>query len=352
MEKELLIWKWNQWQKRLARSEQERAYDQEKAGKAARRAVRKAEKQAAAERGGDRTGIVAEVRKARCLVLHEGSYLDCPLDPRTLRALLETPVVGDRVTFDLDDEGKGILRQILPRSTKLVRMRTQRRDSTRQQQHEEHVLAANVDVAVIVASTALPPFHPRLVDRYLIMCQYGDVSPVLCLNKCDLVEEPPDLSIYQKLGIPVIYASADTGQGIDELREQLQGKYSVLTGHSGVGKSSLINRLLEAEVLQVAEVSSASGRGRHTTTVSSLHKLDDTTNLIDTPGIRSLSLWEVDRYSLRFYFPEFEEPSLNCKFRNCLHDSEPGCGVKEAVERGEIPEERYESYLRVLSAEC
>ncbi|MGI5835121.1 MAG: ribosome small subunit-dependent GTPase A [Chloroflexota bacterium] len=352
MEKEHLIRKWCQGQKRVARAEQERAYDQEKVEKAVRRAARKAEKQIAAGKSGDRAGIVAEVRKARCLVLHEGSYLDCPLEPRILRALPEVPVVGDRVSFDLDESGRGTIRQILPRSTKLVRMRTQRRDSTRQSLQEEHVLAANVDVAVIVASVALPPFHPRLVDRYLIMCRYGDVSPVLCINKCDLVEDPPDLSIYQRLGIPVIYTSADTGQGIGELREQIQGKYSVLTGHSGVGKSSLINRLLEEEILQVADVSSASGRGRHTTTVSSLHKLDDTTYLIDTPGIRSLSLWEVDRQSLRFYFPEFEEPSLDCKFRNCLHDSEPDCGVKEAVERGEIPEERYDSYLRVLSAEC
>lgn len=352
MDEHRCVWGARQWQKRLFRSERKQAYYKSGVEKASRQAAKKAAKKAALERPVDKVGIVAEVRKARCLVVHEGEYVDCKLDPRTLRMLEEVPVVGDKVVFDLDEEGVGILRQILPRATRLVRMRTERRDYTRQQRQEEHVLATNVDVAVIVASAALPPFHPRLVDRYLIMCQYGEVSPVLCINKSDLVSELPDLSAYRRLGVPVVYASAVTGQGVEELREHLHGKYSVLTGHSGVGKSSLVNRLLAKEVLQVAEVSSATGRGRHTTTASSLHKLDDSTYLIDTPGIRSLALWEMDRQSLRFYFPEFEEPALRCRFRNCLHASEPECGVKEAVERGEIAGERYESYIRVLSSEC
>ncbi len=350
MDEHRVVWEARQWQKRTDRTESEQAYEGSRSSKEARRAARRATK-AATEGTGEREGIVAEVRRARCLVLHEGQYVDCPLDPHTLRLLTDVPVAGDRVAFDLDDIGQGTLHRILPRATKLVRMRTQRGSSSRQQQQEEQVLAANVDLAVIVASAAMPPFHPRLVDRYLIMCQYGEVAPLLCLNKCDLAEEQPDLSIYEGLGVPVLYTSATTGEGLEELRVHLQGKFSVLTGHSGVGKSSLVNRLLEQEILQVAEVSAATGRGRHTTTVSSLHKLDEGTYLIDTPGIRSLALWEVDSYSLRFYFPEFEEPSLNCKFRNCLHASEPGCAVKEAVRLGDIPFERYESYLRVLSGE-
>jgi ribosome biogenesis GTPase len=212
----------------------------------------------------------------------------------------------------------------------------------------EHVLAANVDIAVIVASAASPAFHSRLVDRYLVMCQFGDVSPLLCLNKVDLADTLPDLSIYRDLGIPVVLASAAAGYGIAEMGEHLAGKTAVLTGHSGVGKSSLVNRLLGEDRERVGAVGGG-GRGRHTTVASTLHVLERSTFVIDTPGIRSLGLWKIGRDELRYYFPEFANHADDCRFRDCLHRSEPGCAVIAAVARGELPTARYDSYLRLLS---
>lgn len=346
-----VIWAYQQYEKRVNRNSKKRQYEEQRAERAAAKARKAAEDDGG--RSGGLTGIVAAVQRSRCLVAHGESYVPCRIPVRALAGSEGDPVVGDRVAFDWESEGQGVVRRVLPRASRLVRMRVNRgaRGWNHGRDAEEQVLAANVDVAVIVASAAAPAFHPRLVDRYLVMCQYGEVAPVVCLNKCDLTETPPDLSTYERMGIPVVYCSAATGQGLPELREQLKGKYSVLTGHSGVGKSSLINRLLGEKKLEVGEVSVATGKGRHTTTTSSLHRLDDNTYLIDTPGIRSLSLWAVERDSIRLYFPDFEQASLRCKFRDCLHLAEPDCGVKEAVERGEVAPERYDSYVRMMNEE-
>lgn len=346
-----VVWGYQQFEKRENRSSKKQQYQEQRAERAAEKA-RKAGK-SETEQPGACTGTVAAVQKSRCLVAHGDSFVPCRIPVRALDGSEGDPVVGDRVTFDWEEEGQGVVRRVLPRGSKLVRMRVSRgaRGWNPRKEAEEQVLAANVEVAVIVASAAAPAFHPRLVDRYLVMCQYGEVAPVICLNKCDLAEDLPDLSIYERMGIPVVYCSATTGQGLQDLKEQLKGSYSVLTGHSGVGKSSVINRLLGEEILEVGEVSSVTGKGRHTTTVSSLHRLDGATYLIDTPGIRSLSLWAVDRGSIRLYFPDFEEASQECRFRNCLHLTEPGCGVKEAAERNEVAPERYDSYVRMMSEE-
>ncbi|MBI4497498.1 MAG: ribosome small subunit-dependent GTPase A [Chloroflexi bacterium] len=296
---------------------------------------------------GQFTGVIVEAQKPSYTVTYGDQFLRCDVDEEILPTDGASPVVGDRVTFDIED-GRGIVRHVLPRVSQLVRMRA---DSTRRSAfaQEAHVLAANVDVAVIVAATVSPPFRPRLIDRYLVMCRYGKVAPIVCMNKCDLVTVPPDLRLYQQMNIPVVYASASTGQGIADLRILLQGKYAVLTGHSGVGKSSLINALLGSQVQAVREVGRKFGRGRHTTTTSSLHRLDAQTYLIDTPGVRALGLWKIDRETLLLYFPEFEQYETECKFRNCIHINEPECGVKAAVARGEIATVWYDSYLRMAN---
>jgi ribosome biogenesis GTPase len=293
------------------------------------------------------SGLVAGVQR--------GGVLTVLVDGRTYGASLTRDLVregyaltvGDRVRAVLDTPGRVMIVGVEPRRSRLARIREDR--SRRSEfSREEAVLAANVDVAMIVAAVADPPFHPKLVDRFLVICQYGGIRPILCLNKCDLVDAPPDLAIYEQLGLPIVYASAATGAGLDELRRLLHGNVAVFTGHSGVGKSSLVNALLGEEHQVVGAVRSADGRGRHTTTSSSLLRLDDDSYLVDTPGVRSLGVWKIDPHTLAAYFPDFDAFSATCRFSTCSHTHEPDCGVKEAVEAGELPRQRYESYLRMM----
>lgn len=287
---------------------------------------------------------VAEVHRSFCIVMRNDEFIRCEFDLPELAGIL---AVGDRVVVRSVDDTYAIA-GVLPRTSKLARARG---DATRRSAHAlvEHVVAANVDLAVIVAAAASPAFHPRFIDRYLVICQHGDVAPIICVNKCDLVATQPDLSDYASLGIPALHVSAESGFGLYRLRELLFGKYSVFVGHSGVGKSSLINRLIGQERLRVGEVRSKDGRGRHTTVASTLHKLADATYLIDTPGVRSLGLWGIDKGALQFYFPEIAAAAARCRFKNCSHTIEPGCAVKEAAEHGELSKARYDSYLRLMA---
>lgn len=315
-----------------------------RARKAARAADSSEIEQAVAP--GAQLGVVVESYRHHVMALAEGEVTPCLLAGADIPDGMLPLVVGDRVTFDVED-GTGRVRHALPRSSQVARLREDR--SRRSAEGGEgQVLAANVDIAVIVAAAASPPFHPRFIDRYLVMCQYGGVTPVICLNKCDLVAEPPSLAVYERMGVAVVLASAATGQGIGQLRSLLSGKMAVLTGQSGVGKSSLINALLGQEELRVGNVSDANSRGRHTTTVATLRPLPEGGFLIDTPGIRSLGLWNIERGDLHLYFPEFEDFEDQCKFRDCAHTGEPSCAVRAAAERGELPPERYDSYLRMM----
>jgi ribosome biogenesis GTPase len=292
------------------------------------------------------SGLVAGVQRGGALtVLAEGRTYGASL-ARDLVRQGYALTVGDRVQAVLDTPGRVTIVGVEPRRSKLARVRE---DRTRRSafSREEAVLAANVDVAVIVAAVADPPFHPKLVDRFLVICQYGGIRPILCLNKCDLVEAPPDLAIYEQLGLPIVYASAATGAGLDDLRRLLHGNVAVFTGHSGVGKSSLVNALLGEVHQAVGSVSASYRRGRHTTTSSRLLRLDDSF-LVDTPGVRSLGIWKIDPRTLGAYFPDFDPFSPACRFSTCSHVHEPACGVKEAVETGELPRQRYESYLRMM----
>ena len=258
----------------------------------------------------------------------------------------EGVVPGDRVDIEITD-GLAKIIHIHPRNSRIVRLRFDAsRDPSRGS--NEHVIAANVDIAVIVASTVSPPFRPRLIDRYLVMCQYGGVDPLICINKIDLAEPDEDaISIFSELGIPYVAVSAETDEGIDLLRLHLSAKTAVLTGHSGVGKSSIANAITGTEMQYTGSVGTEL-RGRHTTSTSMLIEWSSDSQIIDTPGIRSLALWDIKREQVAAYFPEFEAPAEFCKFRDCHHDSEPDCGVKAAVERGDIAVNRYDSYLRLV----
>lgn len=261
------------------------------------------------------------------------------------------PVIGDRVMVDDDGpRGRPVVVDIAPRRNRLARLR---HDRTRRSGAgaEEHVLAANIDLAVIVVAAKRPPFHPRLIDRYLVLCQYGGIDAAVAVNKADLTDDLPDLSIYRDLGLPIVEVSAKTHQGLDGLRELIDGKLVVFAGHSGVGKSSLVNALVGEAAAETAEVGGKRGQGRHTTSVATLHWLDDETGVVDTPGVRSLAMTGISQQELAGYFPEFVDLIGACRFRDCGHDHEPGCAVREAAQAGAIPPARYDSYLRLLHDE-
>lgn len=227
--------------------------------------------------------------------------------------------------------------------------------------HRERVMAANLDLAVIVVSGGRPGLHPGLIDRILLALEERGIPAAVCLNKIDLFETADErdsailrLAPFKELGIPVVLVSASSGEGIAELRELLGGKTSVFLGHSGVGKSSLVNALAGSESVtdsaKTGEVRAADGRGRHTTTGSSLHCLAHGISVIDTPGVREFGLSEVDEKSLPSLFPEFRGFSAHCRFRDCRHLEEPDCAVCEAVRDGRIPRSRYQQYRRILNS--
>ncbi len=293
-------------------------------------------------------GIISGLSMGRIRVLLDGRPYDCLIDQGLPIKLGETLAVGDYVTIKVRND-KYFVDHLIERKTTLTRLR---RDSTRwggDNTKNEQVIAANIDLAVIVVAAKNPPLHPRFIDRYLILIQYGDIEPVICVNKADLgIENENVLSAYKNIGIRVIETSTETGQGIEELKNIISQKTVVLVGNSGVGKSSLINSILPQLDLRVGEVGEKTGKGKHTTTSSDLIPWSDDSFIIDTPGIRSLEMANITKQELELYFDEIAQYSHGCKFSDCLHDVENGCVVKDAVNQGLIDQQRYESYLKIL----
>lgn len=250
-------------------------------------------------------------------------------------------VPGDEVTIGV------IGSQVAVLETKTRRTKLSRPDVDNE--NKERLIVANVDVVVIVVSVVSPPLHPRLIDRYLVAIQNGGAMPVVCVNKIDLLEDPDELLQlipYTDIGLAVVTCSTQTGEGIDELRKLVEGKTVAFVGHSGVGKSSLINAFAPHLNLKTSGLMHGYGRGAHTTTVSSLHRLPGDTTLIDTPGIRSFGIWVESKKELDKAFPEFAD--LRCRFGNCTHTPvELGCALIEAVESGRVPANRFETYMRL-----
>jgi len=251
-------------------------------------------------------------------------------------------VVGDWVRYLAEGAPPFVLTEIEKRRTRLVRGR---------RGTEEHVICANVDLGVIVASAAEPPFKPRLVDRVLLSVQGGDLEPVLVVNKVDLVgaaDVDAMLAPYRRLDFTSLAVSATTGEGIDALVETLRGKTSVFSGQSGVGKSSLLNRLGPGLGIATQDVYGRVGKGRHTTTASTLYRFPFGGAVVDTPGIRSFSLHEPTESALRAFFPEVFEAARSCRFSDCRHRGDEGCAVPAAVESGEVSPDRLESFLTLM----
>jgi ribosome biogenesis GTPase len=278
-------------------------------------------------------GFVAETGPGFCDVLSGSERIRC-------RHIGDVSI-GDQVLFS---PARRRIEDVLPRRTVLSR-------ADPHNPRLERVIAANVDVVVNVVSLKNPPLRPGLIDRYLIAIGKSGAEPLLCVNKIDLLASPEELDPlrpYQDVGIQVILCSAATGAGLEPLSAALAGKLCVFAGHSGVGKSSLLNALDPHLQITTGSVSAANEKGRHTTTSSALYKLPNGATVIDTPGIREFGLWDVTRDDLRRYYHEFD--AHQCAFSDCTHTHEPECAVKQAVTSGAIPEARYESYARILAA--
>jgi ribosome biogenesis GTPase / thiamine phosphate phosphatase len=291
------------------------------------------------------SGIVISVSSGRCRVFRDETELDVTVPSEIAVKQKSRLAVGDRVVVREENGAQRLIR-VLPRTSVLARPDPLHK-------HVQRLVAANIDVVVNVVSVKSPPLRPRLIDRYLIAIQRGGALPVICVNKLDLLEgaarteEMEKLDVYRALGVPVIACSTHSGEGLDEMRAILETRTSALVGHSGVGKSSILNALDTRLQLAIGDVSTKRGTGRHTTTSSTLIDFGGGTFIIDTPGIREFGLWNLDRESLRDYFPEFEEPAEFCRFTNCSHVHEPNCEVKEKVESGDIDRARYETYVRL-----
>lgn len=271
-------------------------------------------------------------------VQHEAEEVFCRVDERVVERHSAALAAGDAVRVEWEG-GEPMLRGVAPRRTKLSR---------RLSSGKEQVVAANIDLLLIVTALLQPRFKAGVVDRYLIAAEVGRIQPVVCLNKVDLTDKEPDaIGFYRELGLPVVRTSIVTGEGLDELRAQLSGKISVLAGQSGVGKSSLINALDPEFDLDVQEVSRYNEKGRHTTRRARLHSLRDGIRIIDTPGVRQMAVHGITPEEVDLYFPDIAELAVNCRFRNCRHETEPGCAVLDAVEKGELPSLRYASYRRI-----
>lgn len=283
--------------------------------------------------------LVVSPYGALVFVLWNGEEFLCRVAESLLDGKRPFLAPGDEVYVDRVED-KPFVKEVRHRRNKLSRPAIGH--------NREKVFAANIDMAIVVAAAARPYFNPGFIDRYLIAAQVGQVEPVVCLNKTDLVvDEPPQLQLYRDMGVRVVKTSCETGEGLDSLRTLLSGRLSVLAGNSGVGKSSLINALDPRHQLVTREITESTQRGQHTTSASRLYELEGGIRIIDTPGVRQLGLWGVSPEELDYYFHEIATLSRGCRFRDCTHAHEPACAVKQGVDEGTIPRARYESYLRI-----
>ncbi len=251
-------------------------------------------------------------------------------------------LVGDDVLLDEHPDGSVTIEEIKERRTVLKRRTPGKTRGTR-------TVAANVDQVIVVGAADRPPWDPQLMDRFLVVAEANGLSATVVVNKADLSKEAESLGeAYRAAGYEVLVTSVPNGSGIDRLRRQLTGRISLLTGATGVGKSSLLNAVQPGLSLRTGEVSRRSGSGRHTTTAAEMHPLNDGGFVVDTPGLRDIGLWAVDSMELGAAFPEFAEWIPSCRFDNCRHVEEPGCAVSDAAARGEISQTRLASYRRLL----
>jgi len=249
--------------------------------------------------------------------------------------------IGDRVRITVQEDGSGMIEEVEERKQAIVRL------DPRPQGEYQQILLANADQAVFVYACARPQPKLRMLDRFLVIAEKQEIPAVVVANKVDLVGQENAESIfgmYEGLGYPVIYTSAKTGQGVEDLHDMLTGKISALAGPSGVGKSSLLNTMQPGLGLEVDEVSQAMNKGVHTTVVRQMFPLAGGGYVADTPGWKSLALWDTEPEEIDGYFPELRELVPHCQFSDCTHTHEPGCAVLKAVEKGSVHRGRMTIY--------
>ena len=308
------------------------------------------------------SAIVIDIDEASCLKgrvirsqglnsvvqAEDGNRYDC-----TIRRLVRTMsrddrnavVAGDHVLIRLEgDENQAVIERVEPRRSYLSRGSKRR----------EHILVSNIDQAVIVVSAADPPLKPSLIDRFLISSEKGRIHSIICINKTDLIdpiEFQPLIGVYAQMGYDVILTSAIDDTGIPRLRSLLKGKQTVFSGQSGVGKSSLLNQIDSQLLLETAEISQETRKGRHTTRSAVLLEISSGGWVADTPGIRQLELWDVSPEEVEGFFRDFCPFIPQCRFPDCSHTHESNCGVKRAVANDFISRQRYQSYLKIIAGD-
>ncbi|WP_224488876.1 ribosome small subunit-dependent GTPase A [Robertkochia flava] len=286
----------------------------------------------------------------------EGDFYDCRIKGKfRMKGIKSTNplAVGDRVSFDLEtvgDETYGIITEILDRRNYVVRKSVNLSKRT-------HIIAANVDLAFLIVTLNNPKTYTDFIDRFLVTAEAYGITPVLLFNKMDtyIIDEVAEVkylsSIYEKIGYRCMEISAKEGLGVEALKTLMEEQTSMFSGHSGVGKSTLINALQPGLDLRTAEISEQHKQGQHTTTFAEMFDLDFNARIIDTPGIRGFGIVDMEKDEVGDYFPEFFALKGGCKFNNCLHIDEPKCAVKDALEEGEVAWSRYKSYLQILEGD-
>lgn len=256
--------------------------------------------------------------------------------------------VGDYVGFEWKEEQKiGLIHTIHDRKNYIIRKSVNL-------SKKSHIIASNIDQAILVVTLASPRTSTGFIDRFLITTEAYHIPAILVFNKVDLYTgelqtiKDEFKNIYSSLGYPCIDVSATEGINLEELKEMMKGKTSLFSGHSGVGKSALVNALDNSKDIRVGEISDAHSKGTHTTTYAEMHKLDFGAYIIDSPGIKEFGLIDFEKQELSHYFPEMSELLQECKFNDCSHEHEPECAIIEAVRRGEIAFSRYENYIKIL----
>jgi len=256
--------------------------------------------------------------------------------------------IGDRVEISAFQDGSGAIESIQPRQRALVRLSPTPRGDVMQ------ALLANPDQIALIFACKHPDPHLRMLDRFLVICEKQGIPPLIVANKVDLLpldEAQALFSRYLPLGYPLVYTSVLSGSGIAELHSRLAGKITGFVGPSGVGKTSLLNAIQPELGLEVRAISAGGQRGRHATVVRAMFPLKDGGYVADLPGLRSVGLWDIQPEELDAYFPELRPLVAHCQYSDCTHRDEPGCAVRQAVQRGEVSPERYDSYLRLRAGE-